>query len=99
MDKEYADKTNGTTECSTLTTEGGNTILQDSINEQSYLEKFLNKSKQVIEYMLTIREFSIQDLKGKFSNFGASIIANALYIAKESCIITSIAGGKYRIND
>lgn len=70
------------------------------------LEKFVTNSKykksskvkMIIDYILTLNDFSTKDLKNHFPNMTNKTLYNAIYIAKSRGIISSTNKGVYIVN-
>lgn len=56
------------------------------------------KKYQVKEYLLKLESFTVQELQKAFPKFKQNDIANALHLAKQEGLITSIGRGAYKVN-
>ncbi len=54
--------------------------------------------KKVRDYMLSIKSFTVKDLKIHFPDLTATTINNALHLAKKKGLITATSRGKYVVN-
>lgn len=74
--------------------------------ETDTVDKTISKSmaergsqvKQVRDYMLSIKSFTVKDLKIHFPDLTATTINNALVLAKKKGLITATSRGKYVVN-
>ena len=59
--------------------------------------KVETKTKQMLDYALTLETFTLQDLKKNFRNFSVPTISKALTHAKNEGLITQTNNGKYSV--
>lgn len=69
----------------------------DETNSDSTVQRGI-QIKQVRKYMLSMDYFTVKALKFHFPNFNASVINNAIYLAKSKGLITAMGKGEYVVN-